>query len=219
MVVHGCEFWFNWGWPLTLLTIPVLLIIVIFHYSWMVWDMFFWPFKIIDISITDNKEFVMVYIKAPKGYKYRPGQYVFINVPSIKWFQWHPFSIASSPQNKHIIFMIKRNGDWTGKLIDWLFECKKEMLWVKKLGSHEEQDAIFKVLLDLDQESKVKELSKNHFPIIHLSRPITSAAETALYRKNIIMIGAGSGIAPYLSFIEDSAYFIHKICKLGDKKS
>lgn len=150
MVVHGCEFWFNWGWPLTILTIPFLLSVVTYHYSRMIADTFCWSFKIVDISITENKEFVMLYIKPPKSYKYRPGQYVFINVPSIKRFQWHPFSIASSPQNKHIIFMIKRNGDWTSKLIDWLYEGKKEMLQVKKLGRKEEQDAIFKVLLDLD---------------------------------------------------------------------
>lgn len=41
------------------------------------------------------------------------------------------------------------------------------------------------------------------YPKVHISWPITSAAEGAAYRKHFIMIGAGSGIAPYLSFLED----------------
>ena len=109
--------------------------------------------------------------------------------------------------------MIKWNGDWTQKFIDTLVECKKKMLKVKKLGG--DQNDIFNVLLDLDSQLEVKERCKQVFPKIHISRPITSAAEAALYWKNFIMIGAGSGIAPYLSFIEDASYFVEKVCWIG----
>jgi len=97
--------------------------------------------------------------------------------------------------------MIKRNGDWTGKFIDNLVEAKKEKLRVSNIKTDNDEDKIFNIMLDL--EEKVTMSSKNYFPTIHLSWPVTSAAETALYWQNVIMIGAGSGIAPYLSFIED----------------
>lgn len=28
---------------------------------------------------------------------YRPGQYVFLNFPSINFLEWHPFSVSSGP--------------------------------------------------------------------------------------------------------------------------
>ena len=32
-----------------------------------------------------------------KGFDYDPGQYVFVMIPSVNVFEWHPFSISSSP--------------------------------------------------------------------------------------------------------------------------
>lgn len=97
MIIHGSESWFNWGWPLTLITVPALILIVSLHYLKIIWDVFFRTFRIVDISMTASKEFIMIYVETPRSYRFKPGQYVFINCPEIKRFQWHPFSIASSP--------------------------------------------------------------------------------------------------------------------------
>jgi len=51
-----------------------------------------------------------------------------MNFPKASIYQWHPFSIASSPDNENLIFMIKKGGDWTTKLIDTLYEAKKKIL-------------------------------------------------------------------------------------------
>lgn len=32
-----------------------------------------------------------------KGFEFEVGQYVYINIPQISYFQWHPFSISSAP--------------------------------------------------------------------------------------------------------------------------
>lgn len=70
MVVHGCEFWFNWGWPLTILSVPILVATTLIYYGIRIFDMFFWNFRILDISITSNKEFVLMYIEKVKGYTF-----------------------------------------------------------------------------------------------------------------------------------------------------
>eukprot|EP01006_Ploeotia_vitrea_P008893 TRINITY_DN21102_c0_g2_i1.p1 TRINITY_DN21102_c0_g2~~TRINITY_DN21102_c0_g2_i1.p1 ORF type:complete len:292 (-),score=8.15 TRINITY_DN21102_c0_g2_i1:79-954(-) len=44
---------------------------------------------------------------------YRAGTYAFINIPSISAFQWHPFSISSSPTDKFVTFHIKNMGTMT----------------------------------------------------------------------------------------------------------
>eukprot|EP00644_Phytophthora_capsici_P006519 jgi/Phyca11/118706/e_gw1.36.172.1 len=45
------------------------------------------------------------------------GQYAFLCIPSISFFQWHPFTIASSPHEAMVTFYIKAVGDWTTKLL------------------------------------------------------------------------------------------------------
>ncbi|KAL3664372.1 hypothetical protein V7S43_010695 [Phytophthora oleae] len=50
-------------------------------------------------------------------FAYEAGQYAFLCVPSISLFQWHPFTIASSPHEAMVTFYIKAVGDWTTKLL------------------------------------------------------------------------------------------------------
>ncbi|GMF12900.1 unnamed protein product [Phytophthora lilii] len=50
-------------------------------------------------------------------FPYEAGQYAFLCIPSISHFQWHPFTIASSPHEAMVTFYIKALGDWTTKLL------------------------------------------------------------------------------------------------------
>lgn len=63
-------------------------------------------------------------------------------------------------------------------------------------------DEVFNILLEYET-NKLHEQRKLLYPTVHISRPVTAAAESAALWKFVILIGAGSGIAPYLSFIED----------------
>jgi len=62
LIVHGSDSWFNWGFPLGLLAIPLASAIMIFHYSRMISDSFCRKFIVADASITVEKDFVMMYI-------------------------------------------------------------------------------------------------------------------------------------------------------------
>lgn len=48
--------------------------------------------------------------------KHRAGQYVFLNVSEISFFEWHPFTITSAPDDLHLSVHIRCTGDWTSKL-------------------------------------------------------------------------------------------------------
>ncbi|OWZ18780.1 Ferric reductase [Phytophthora megakarya] len=50
-------------------------------------------------------------------FAYEAGQYAFLCIPSISYFQWHPFTIASSPHEAMVTFYIKALGGWTTKLL------------------------------------------------------------------------------------------------------
>ena len=157
IVVHGSESWFNWHFPLTLLTVPFLVVVFLLYFFLRIKDMLCWKFLIEDISITSNKEFVMIYIWKPRNYSFKPGQYCFINMPKVSLYQWHPFSIASAPDNNKLIFMIKKNGDWTKKLIETLYESKKNILKLHqtKIDGFDEND-VFNLLENILLKEKIQ---------------------------------------------------------------
>lgn len=63
--------------------VPMGVGIALLQYAIKLYDVFFRKFHIVDCSLSEDKQFVMIYIKKPKSYKYKPGQYLMLNVPSI----------------------------------------------------------------------------------------------------------------------------------------
>ncbi|KAJ1954958.1 hypothetical protein GGI12_005674, partial [Dipsacomyces acuminosporus] len=51
------------------------------------------------------------------------GQYIYINVPSISWLQWHPFTLTSAPEEDELTLHIWVAGDWTRRLVQALQAC------------------------------------------------------------------------------------------------
>jgi len=39
-------------------------------------------------------------INKPRKFVYKPGDYIYINIPAVANFEWHPFSISSAPEHK-----------------------------------------------------------------------------------------------------------------------
>ena len=49
-------------------------------------------------------------------FDYNPGQYVYLAVPELSIFEWHPFSLSSSPGQRIITMHIRKSGHWTSAL-------------------------------------------------------------------------------------------------------
>ena len=45
---------------------------------------------------------VHLVIKRPRNFKFKAGDYIFINIPAITKYQWHPFTISSAPEQNDI---------------------------------------------------------------------------------------------------------------------
>ncbi|GAU88047.1 hypothetical protein RvY_00816-2 [Ramazzottius varieornatus] len=43
----------------------------------------------------------------PPAFTYNPGDYIFINIPNIAWFEWHPFTISSCPENRGKLSLVR----------------------------------------------------------------------------------------------------------------
>lgn len=53
-----------------------------------------------------------IQIRKP-SFSFIPGQYLFLNIPSVSLFQWHPFTITSAPEDTFLAVHIRIIGDWT----------------------------------------------------------------------------------------------------------
>lgn len=59
-------------------------------------------------------------IKKPPKFRFNPGDYIFVNIPTIAKYEWHPFSISSAPENSEYLWLhIRAAGNWTNKLLDY----------------------------------------------------------------------------------------------------
>lgn len=45
-------------------------------------------------------------INKPRKFTYKPGDYIYINIPAVANFEWHPFSISSAPEHKGMIIKV-----------------------------------------------------------------------------------------------------------------
>ncbi|KAK4647852.1 uncharacterized protein QC761_105020 [Podospora bellae-mahoneyi] len=66
-----------------------------------------------------DSETVAIRAKIPSEriWKYNAGQYVFLQVPALSFFQWHPFTVSTCIGNEMQLH-IKTDGNWTRRLRD-----------------------------------------------------------------------------------------------------
>ncbi|XP_067002096.2 NADPH oxidase 5 [Anabrus simplex] len=67
-------------------------------------------------------------IKRPIHFDFHPGDYVFVNIPAIAKYEWHPFTISSAPEQEDYMWLhIRGVGEWTNRLYNY-FEREQEKL-------------------------------------------------------------------------------------------
>jgi predicted ferric reductase len=69
-----------------------------------------------------------------EGFDYNPGQYVYVAVPELSIFEWHPFSLSSSPGQKIVTLHIRKAGGWTSAL--YALALKKSQINVLMEGPY-----------------------------------------------------------------------------------
>ena len=77
---------------------------------------------------------VSLVIRRPPHFAFKPGDYIFINIPAIATFEWHPFTISSAPEQSDVISLhIRVVGHWTNKLYEY-FEAEQKRLQCQLKG-------------------------------------------------------------------------------------
>ncbi|KAF2125433.1 hypothetical protein P153DRAFT_300187 [Dothidotthia symphoricarpi CBS 119687] len=114
MIAHGTAGLLQWPMFGYWLAVPTLF--VIFERTWRV-ILGFRPI-VADLKLLDD-ETVVISVDVPhtRPWDYKAGQYVFVQVPQISRWQWHPFTVSTCINNTMQVH-IKADGDWTNELRD-----------------------------------------------------------------------------------------------------
>ena len=88
---------------------------------------------------------VHLVIKKPANFTFSPGDYVFVQIPSIAKTEWHPFTISSAPEFTDFIFLhIRAAGGWTKRVYDYFIDQEQQQTFVKTLiGNGHEETIVF----------------------------------------------------------------------------
>ncbi|KAJ3370884.1 hypothetical protein HDU91_005811 [Kappamyces sp. JEL0680] len=109
------------------------------------------------------------------------GQYIFICCPEISLFEWHPFTLTSSPYEDFVSIHTRVVGDWTQKM-------------AYRLGCR---------FGDKGEETLEKPTT---LPFIMIDGGYGSASEDVYDYEAAILVGAGIGVTPFASILKDIWY-------------
>ena len=115
-------------------------------------------------------------------FRYKAGQYLFLNCPYLSVNEWHPFTITSAPEDDILSVHIKEVGDFTKGLSELLNPSKKEHLVINK---SEGPDGT---------------------PLLRVDGPFGSASEEVFDYRVTVMVGGGIGVTPFASILKSIRY-------------
>ncbi|KAK9705667.1 hypothetical protein RND81_07G074700 [Saponaria officinalis] len=141
--------------------------------------------KIIKASKLPGNVFTVVMSK-PQGFKYKSGQYFFLQCPAISKFEWHPFSITSAPGDNYLSVHIQAVGDWTRELRRVLTEGKSPVSTIGRLNFGEEDS-----------------IHSRSLPRLCVDGPYGAPAQEYQNYDVLLLVGLGIGATPFISIVKD----------------
>ncbi|KAF3448632.1 hypothetical protein FNV43_RR09345 [Rhamnella rubrinervis] len=137
----------------------------------------------------------------PPQFKYKSGQYMFVQCPAVSPFEWHPFSITSAPGDDYLSVHIRQLGDWTQEL-KRVFSEACEPPVAGKSG-----------LLRAD------ETTKKSLPKLLIDGPYGAPAQDYKNYDVLLLVGLGIGATPFISILKDLLNNIVKMEEQADSVS
>lgn len=121
----------------------------------------------------------------PPQFRYKSGQYMFVQCPAVSPFEWHPFSITSAPGDDFLSIHIRQRGDWTQDILN-LFRTVCETPTPGRSG-----------LLRAD------ETTRKSLPKLRIDGPYGAPAQDYSKYDVLLLAGIGIGATPFISILKD----------------
>ncbi|KAJ6407328.1 hypothetical protein OIU84_010768 [Salix udensis] len=143
--------------------------------------------KLLKVSVLPGNVLSLILSK-PQGFKYKSGQYIFLQCPAISSFRMvkHPFSITSAPGDDHLSVHIRVVGDWTEELKRVFTEGNDSPCVIGR--------AKFGQLGNMDQTRQ---------PKLYVDGPYGAPAQEYRNYDVLLLVGLGIGATPFISILRD----------------
>lgn len=118
---------------------------------------------ILHSATIEQANVVKLTIERPNGFHFLPTDYVFLNIPQVARYEWHPFTLSSAPEDRKLLTVhVRSAGNWTNKVFDR-----------------------YKQMTNDDHQSLTER--------IWIDGPYASSARHVFDSAHVILIGAGIG--------------------------
>ncbi|OWM76300.1 hypothetical protein CDL15_Pgr009946 [Punica granatum] len=145
------------------------------------------PVKILKVAVYPGNVLAL-HMSKPNGFKYKSGQYMFVNCSAVSPFEWHPFSITSAPGDDYLSVHIRTLGDWTRQLKSVF----SELCQPPPVGNSGILQA------DCNQGGTLPS-----FPKILIDGPYGAPAQDYKKYDVVLLVGLGIGATPMVSIVKD----------------
>ncbi|XP_067236109.1 NADPH oxidase 5 [Chanodichthys erythropterus] len=150
---------------------------------------------IVEVNLLPSKVTHLV-IKRPPFFHFKPGDYVYINIPAIAKYEWHPFTISSAPEQQDTLWLhVRSMGQWTNRLYEYFRQPESQTISNKRLTAS----------LRNRQEQLTAKLSENHRYCnikCYVDGPFGTPTRQIFASEHAVLIGAGIGITPFASILQ-----------------
>merc|ERR1711916_103782 len=126
------------------------------------------------------------------SFKYKTGQYLFVNCQKIAKYEWHPITITSCPEEEYVSIHVRIIGDWTKALVKIL-----GLEWDK--AGHPIEKGTIGVPPDLT---------------FRLDGGFGAASEDVFDYPVVMLVGAGIGVTPFASILKSVWYRIADVGRM-----
>ncbi|KAK9276659.1 hypothetical protein L1049_006195 [Liquidambar formosana] len=145
------------------------------------------PVKILKVAVYPGNVLTL-HMSKPQGFKYKSGQYMFVNCAAVSSFEWHPFSITSAPGDDYLSVHIRTLGDWTRQLKSVFSEVCQPPTGGKS---------------GLLRADWMQGGNNPNFPKILIDGPYGAPAQDYKKYEVVLLVGLGIGATPMISIVKD----------------
>ncbi|XP_057507004.1 respiratory burst oxidase homolog protein E-like isoform X2 [Actinidia eriantha] len=187
LLVHGTFLFFvhRWYQKTTWMYISVPLFLYVAERSLRTCRSEHYSVKILKVSVLPGDVFILVMSK-PNGFRYKSGQYIFLQCPTISPFEWHPFSITSAPGDNYLSVHIRIVGDWTEEL---------KRVFTEDVGSA--------CVIGRAKFGQLGNMDQRGLPKLFVDGPYGAPAQDYRNYDVLLLVGLGIGATPFISILRD----------------
>ncbi|XP_077236456.1 riboflavin synthase-like superfamily protein isoform X2 [Tasmannia lanceolata] len=187
LLIHGYYMFLvhQWYQRTTWMYISIPLLLYLSERTLRAFRSEFFSVKILKVSVLPGRVLSLIMSK-PNGFRYRSGQYIFLQCPTISPFEWHPFSITSAPGDDHISVHIRTIGDWTEELKRVYTEGPNSPTVIGR--------------------ARFSELGRDDhkgLPRLLVDGPYGAPAQDYRNYDVLLLVGLGIGATPFISILRD----------------